>query len=109
MSIPSLEAQLDREINIIIKAQSDTAISEAQREIEANHAYINETQLKNLLDLHDNVFQNQCVLPLQKLYQKYSQMSLQEGDVQNWAELVDRDLRVLEATVDKVRSNRQEN
>ncbi|CEP61610.1 Bls1p LALA0_S03e06788g [Lachancea lanzarotensis] len=108
MSVSSRQAQLDREINRIIKCRTDTAVSEAQREIETNHASINETQLKKLMDLHDNVLQNRGALPLQKLYNKYSQLNLQEGDLQNWAELMDRNLRVLEATVEKAKANRRE-
>ncbi|SCU97499.1 LAFA_0G11738g1_1 [Lachancea sp. 'fantastica'] len=108
MSVSSRQAQLDREIDRITKATTNTAVSEAQREIEANHASINETQLKKLIDLHDNVLQNRGSIPLRKLYHKYSQLHLQEGDLQNWAELVDRDLRVLEATIEKAKINQQE-
>ncbi|SCU98460.1 LADA_0H13168g1_1 [Lachancea dasiensis] len=108
MSKASLEAQLETEIAKIIKAHSDTAVSEAQKEIESNYAYINDKQLKKLIGLHDDVLQHKCGVPLQKLYDKYSQFNLQHGNLQNWAELIDRDLRVLEATIERVWDNRRE-
>ncbi|SCV04697.1 LANO_0G11804g1_1 [Lachancea nothofagi CBS 11611] len=108
MSKTTREVQLEKDLNKIVKAHTDTVVAEAQREIEASHAYINEKQLKKLIELHDNILQEKCSVPMQKLYHKYSQNSLQEGDLQNWAELVDRDVRILEATMKRVRDNQRD-
>lgn len=105
MSRPSQEAIIEQELNRIFKSKTATNVSEAHKEIEANHAYINQKQLKDLVALHDTTFKEKCVEPLRKLYHKYSDLTLQEGDLQNWAELVERDVRILEATMDKVRDN----
>lgn len=99
-------SSLDHELNRILKSHSETAVSATLKEIESNHQYINEVQLKKLVQLHDSGFQEKCVAPVTQLYNKYSDIVLQNGDLQNWAEIVDRDLRVLENTLQLVRENR---
>lgn len=99
-------SSLDHELNRILKSHSETAVSTTLKEIESNHQYINEVQLKKLVQLHDSGFQEKCVAPVTLLYNKYSDIVLQNGDLQNWAEIVDRDLRVLENTLQLVRENR---
>lgn len=105
MSKASKEALLERALNKIAKSQTNTNVAEAHEEIESNYAYINEKQLKRLVELHDTEFKDKCVVPLQRLYYKYSDTVLCDGDLQNWAELIDRDIRVLETTLAKVRDN----
>ncbi|CUS20237.1 LAQU0S01e02102g1_1 [Lachancea quebecensis] len=105
MSKATKEAILERALNKIIKSQTNTSVAEAHEEIESNYAYINQKQLKRLVELHDAEFKDKCVAPLQKLYYKYSDTVLCDGDLQNWAELIERDIRVLETTLAKARDN----
>ncbi|AET38738.1 Bls1p Ecym_3245 [Eremothecium cymbalariae DBVPG len=90
---------IDQTINRIIKSRTPTAVSDVQSEIETNHAYINQVQLKKLIQLHDENLQERCHIPLKKLYDKYNDKILGEGDLQNWAEHIERDLRLLETTL----------
>ncbi|SCW01836.1 LAFE_0E08328g1_1 [Lachancea fermentati] len=104
----SKQTVLDRELHRLLKSHTQTTLSETQEQIEANHAYITSKQLKKLIDLHDLTFQERCVIPLQKLYDKHMALRLMDGDLQNWAEVVDRDIRVLETTLQLVKEGRQE-
>ncbi|GAV52557.1 hypothetical protein ZYGR_0AG05480 [Zygosaccharomyces rouxii] len=96
------KSELDQLVNTICKSNRDTDASKVLKEIEDNNNYITEVQLKRLLKLHDGAFR-ESVIPLQKLHDKYSEIVLKQGDLQSWAELIDRDLRVLELTMQLVK------
>ncbi|SCU77664.1 LAMI_0A01926g1_1 [Lachancea mirantina] len=98
------QAALESEFNKLLKLNSTTAASEAQEQVEQNHKYISNVQLKALVELHDNKFR-ESYTPLKKLYEKYSDDFLRDGDLQNWAELIDRDIRVLETTMRLAKDN----
>ncbi|QEU62204.1 Bls1 [Kluyveromyces lactis] len=85
--------------NQLIKSKTDTVGSEILKEIEGNDEYIKDVQLKKLKELHDKKFKEKGVTPLIRLYEKYNTCALNDGDLQNWAELIDRDIRILEGTV----------
>ncbi|KAG0675089.1 biogenesis of lysosome- organelles complex 1 subunit bls1 [Kluyveromyces marxianus] len=87
-------------LNQLIKSKTDTVGSELLKEIERNDEYIKEVQLKKLKELHDKQFKEKHVLPLIKLYERYNSSAINDGDLQNWAELIDRDIRILEGTMD---------
>lgn len=91
--------ELDQLVNGICKSTQDTAACKTLQEIESNNEYIVNTQLRKLLKLHDKSFKEKCVAPAIALYEKYNEVILRDGDLQNWAELIDRDIRVLEETV----------
>lgn len=93
------KAELDHLVQSICKSGRETDASKILKEIEDNNEYIMEVQLRKLLKLHDTAFKERCVLPLHQLYDKYNESVLRQGDLQNWAELIDRDLRVLELTM----------
>ncbi|CDO92144.1 unnamed protein product [Kluyveromyces dobzhanskii CBS 2104] len=95
-------------LNDLIKSKTDTTGSEVLREIEANDKYIKDVQLKKLKDLHDRQFKERCVSPLIRLYEKYNTSALNDGDLQNWAELIDRDMRILEGTIKILREELDE-
>lgn len=90
------KSELDQLVQSICKSNRDTDASKTLKEIEDNNHYIMEVQLKRILKLHDESFKSKSVIPLQKFYEKYNEIVIRHGDLQNWAELVDRDLRVLE-------------
>ncbi|CAR26572.1 hypothetical protein ZYGR_0H03900 [Zygosaccharomyces rouxii] len=90
--------ELDQLVNSICKSTRDTDASKILKEIEDNNSYITEVQLKRLLKLHDGSFR-ESLTPLQKLHDKYNEIVMRQGDLQSWAELIDRDLRVLELTM----------
>ncbi|AAS52763.1 AER079Cp [Eremothecium gossypii ATCC 10895] len=98
--------ELDQDVNRIIKSKTATKVSAMQAEIEANHAYIYDVQLKKLLRLHDEELQERCHTPLRKLYAKYSSRAEGNRDLQTWAEHVERDLRLLETTLRLVREGK---
>lgn len=93
------KTDLDHLVQSICKSSRETDASKILKEIEDNNEYIMDVQLKKLLRLHDTAFKERCVLPLHQLYDKYNESVLRHGDLQNWAELIDRDLRVLELTM----------
>lgn len=41
------------------------------------------------------------------LYDKYNERVLEEGDLQNWAELIDRDIRVLEVAMQLISESKK--
>lgn len=95
-------------LNYLIKSKTATVGSEILREVESNNDYIRDIQLKKLTDLHDKSFKEKGMVPLIKLYEKYNAKSVEHGDLQNWAELIDRDLRVLETTIQILDEERNE-
>lgn len=92
------KSELDQLVSSIFRSNRDTDASKTLKEIEDNNYYITEVQLKRLLKLHDGAFR-ESVTPFQKLHNKYNESVLRQGDLQGWAELIDRDLRVLELTM----------
>lgn len=100
------KSELDQMMNAICKSNRNTDASNILKEIEENNSYITEVQLKRLLKLHDGAFR-QSIIPMQKLYDKYNESVMRQGDLQNWAELIDRDLRVLELTMQLVKETKK--
>lgn len=97
---------IEKELSKIIKSRTSTNISDIQSEIEANHEYIETIQLRKLIHLHDVILQEDCIIPLTKLYERHNGIMLHNGDLQKWAELVDKNLRVLENTFQIIEENR---
>lgn len=98
---------LDQLVNGICKSTLETGASKTLQEIESNNEYIMNTQLRKLLKLHDKSFKEKCVAPAIALYDKYNERVLEEGDLQNWAELIDRDIRVLEVAMQLISESKK--
>ncbi|QLG71623.1 hypothetical protein HG535_0B06690 [Zygotorulaspora mrakii] len=101
------KSDLDQLVNRICKSSRETECSKVLKEIESNNEYITNVQLKKLLKLHDISFKDKCVLPAQSLYDKCNECVIQDGDLQNWAELIDRDVRVLEESIQLIKENKR--
>lgn len=101
------KSELDQLLNRIFKSTQETEASRTLKEIESNSEYIINTQLRKLLELHDKSFKKKCVVPARCLYEKYNEAVLRDGDLQNWAELVDRDIRVLEVAMQLVKETKK--
>lgn len=86
-------------IDDLVKSKTTSENCETLKEIESNNVYIRDVQLKKLMSLHDKKFKETAVVPLVRLYEKFNTKFLNEGDLQNWAEIIDRDLRILESTL----------
>lgn len=99
--------ELDQIVDKIFKSTQETEASRTLQEIESNNDYILNTQLRKLLKLHDNSFQQKCVLPVNSLYEKHSESALRDGDLQNWAELIDRDIRIIETAMQLIKDSNQ--
>lgn len=91
--------ELDQLVNGICKSAQEIGASRTLQEIESNNEYIMNTQVRRLLKLHDRSFKEKCVTPAVALYERFNEMALRDGDLQNWAELIDRDIRVLEVAM----------
>lgn len=98
---------LDQLVHRICKSTQETEASKTLKEIESNNAYIMNVQLRKLLKLHDSSFKDKCIVPLQSLSDKYNDTVLRDGDLQNWAELVDRDIRVLEVAIQLIQESKK--
>ncbi|KAL3234392.1 Biogenesis of lysosome-related organelles complex 1 subunit BLS1 [Nakaseomyces bracarensis] len=95
--------------SIVERILHDNTLSEpgkALKELEDNGKYIMEVQMKKLMKLHDDRFMSKSVLPMERLYSKYSQVKERFGDLQKDAELVDRDIRIIEMAIDDIKKNR---
>lgn len=103
----SSKSDLDQLVGRICKSSRETESSKTLKEIESNNEYITSVQLKKLQRLHDISFKNKCVTPTKVLYDRYNERVLQHGDLQNWAEIIDRDIRVLEEAIQLIKSNRE--
>ncbi|AMD19945.1 HCL206Cp [Eremothecium sinecaudum] len=99
--------ELEQEINKVLKSRTPTKVADIQLEIETNQAHINHVQLKKLREIHDEMFQEQCYLPAKRLYEKYNEKLLPYSGLQSWAERIDRDIRVIEATIEMVNEGRR--
>lgn len=77
------------------------------KEVECNEKYIYDVQLPKLVKLHDVHFTKECLKPARRLLEKYSNIAIDNGtEIQREAELIDRDMRVIEETLDLVRQNK---
>ncbi|CCC72143.1 hypothetical protein NCAS_0J01640 [Naumovozyma castellii] len=90
---------LEHAFKDIVNSSIDSESSKTLREIEANSRYISDVQLKSLLKLHDEKFKQKCVDPLHDIASRYGKIVDKDGDLATEAALVDRDLRVIETTI----------
>ena len=90
---------LDTLVKRITQSNSSSELSKTLQEVESNRAYIAGVQLQKLKRMHDRSFRSKCVEPTQELYAKYTKRLEQDGDLQNAAAEIDRDLRIIEATL----------
>lgn len=102
--MPSGKVDLDKVITRILQNKNNSKAGEILREINSNNEYIREVQLAKLLKYHDNSFKNSCVGPTARLYKKYQFQTLQLGDLQKQAEILDRDIRVIEVALECMRA-----
>lgn len=103
------KTELETLFNRIIKSTDETEVSRTLKEVEENNGYIQDKQLKSLLSLHDKRFKDQCIYPLNEFYLKYKEGVINDGDLQNKAALVDRDIRILESTIQFIEENKKGN
>ena len=94
---------LDHLVKQITQSTKSTELSKTIQEIESNKQYITDVQLKKLLKLHDKSFKMKCVSPPQELYDKYQRQMRKNGDLQNRAAEIDRDLRIIETAIDIIK------
>ncbi|CAL9729243.1 biogenesis of lysosome-related organelles complex 1 subunit Bls1p [Monosporozyma unispora] len=101
----SNKASLGSLVDNITNSKNPTEVSKTLKEIEENKDYIQDVQLRKLITLHDQSFKTKCVDPLTELYEKYSPLLERDGKIQNEAAIVDRNLRIIEQTLEFVRAN----
>ncbi|CAI7251625.1 ATV_collapsed_G0039030.mRNA.1.CDS.1 [Saccharomyces cerevisiae] len=106
VKMPNMSEELDRLLDKIINSPHRTEASKTLQEIENNQSYILNVQLKKLLRLHDDSFKNKCVSPINYMLEKYTPYMGHTEALQKEAELVDRDLRILEMTYQLIEKNR---
>lgn len=94
-------------VDKITNSNTPTEGSKILKEIEENKDYIQEVQLKKLITLHDQSFKSKCVDPLNDLYGKYKPLMERDSNVQNEAALVDRNLRIIEQTLEYIKANQR--
>lgn len=94
-------------VDKVITSKNPTEISKTLKEIEENKEYIQEVQLKKLIKLHDHSFKSKCVDPLADLYDKYSPYMERDHNIQNEAAILDRNLRIIEHTLELVKSGQK--
>ncbi|CAI4047090.1 hypothetical protein SKDZ_12G4330 [Saccharomyces kudriavzevii ZP591] len=104
--MPSRTEELDRLLEKIINSPHGTEASKTLEEIENNQSYILDVQLKKLLRLQDDSFKNKCVSPVNDMLEKYTPYLGRTEALQEEAELVDRDLRIIEMTYQLIKKNR---
>lgn len=90
---------LNQLVNQITQSSNCTELSRTIQEIESNKNYITDVQLKKLMKLHDKSFKMKCVQPTQELYNRYLKRMEKDGNLQNRAAEIDRDLRIIETTL----------
>ncbi|CAI4048454.1 hypothetical protein SUVZ_12G4320 [Saccharomyces uvarum] len=98
--------ELDRLLDNIINSPHGTEASKTLEEIENNQSYILDIQLKKLLRLHDDSFKNKCVSPANEMLERYTPYLGRAEVLQKEAELVDRDLRIIEMAYQLIKKNR---
>lgn len=101
----SNKTSLNTLVDKITNSKTLTEGSKTLKEIEENKDYIQEVQLKKLITLHDQSFKSKCVDPLTDLYEKYRSLMERDSKIQNEAALVDRNLRIIEQTLEYVKAN----
>lgn len=106
VKMPNRTEELDRLVDKIINSPHRTEASKTLEEIENNQSYILNVQLKKLLRLHDDSFKNKCVSPVTYMLEKYTPYLGHTEALQKEAELVDRDLRIIEMTYQLIKKNR---
>lgn len=94
---------LDQLVKQITQSTKSNELSKTIQEIESNKQYITDIQLKKLLKLHDKSFKMKCVSPAEELYDKYERQMGKDGDLQNQAAEIDRDLRIIETAIDIIK------
>lgn len=94
---------LDQLVKQITQSTKSNELSKTIQEIESNKQYITDIQLKKLLKLHDKSFKMKCVYPTEELYDKYQRQMRKDGDLQNQAAEIDRDLRIIETAIDIIK------
>lgn len=99
---------LDTLVKRITQSTRSSELSRTLQEVEANRAYIADVQLQKLKRMHDRSFRRKCVEPTQELYAKYQKRVAQDGDLQNGAAEIDRDLRIIETALSLIKERRGE-
>ncbi|EDO18709.1 hypothetical protein Kpol_1055p66 [Vanderwaltozyma polyspora DSM 70294] len=102
----SSKSELESLLNKIVKSNDETEVSKALKEIEDNNEYIEKKQLRSLLTMHDKKFKDQCLIPMNNLYVKYNDIVGKDRNLQNETAFVDRDIRVLESTLQYIIENK---
>lgn len=91
---------------LVEKILHDNSLSEpgkSLKELEDNGKYIMDVQMTKLLKLHDDRFMQRSFLPMEQLCTKYNEVKNKYGDLQKEAELVDRDIRIIEMAIDDIK------
>ncbi|QLQ80841.1 hypothetical protein HG537_0E01960 [Torulaspora globosa] len=99
--------ELDQVIDRIFKSTQETDASRTLKEIKSNNEYIMNTQLRKLVELHDTSFRQKCVVPMASLYERYSEQLVRDEDLQRCAELVDRDIRIIETAIELIKQSKK--
>lgn len=99
-------SSLNQTFQDIIHSTEPTEASSTYGEIIENRKIIEEHQLNELLQLHDKTFQDKCIQPINKLKEKYDKLLQQDNDIQTHVAMTDRDLRIIELTLDLVYRNK---
>lgn len=89
----------------IVRCTDPTESSHTLKEIHENKRIIEERQVVELLQVHDKVFYDKCVRPVNKLKKLYDALLRDDTDIQTHVALTDRDLRIIEATLDMAYQN----
>lgn len=95
-------------VDKIIHSKVPTEISKTLKEIERNNDYIEEIQLKELIQLHDQTLKTKCVDPLTKMYEYFAPYMEKDYNIQTEAAVIDRDLRIIEHTLQTIKANQKE-
>lgn len=95
-------------VDKITHSKVPTEISKTLKEIEQNNDYIQEVQLKKLIKLHDHTFKTKCIDPLTETYEHFASYMERDNNIQMEAAMLDRDLRIIEQTLQIIKSNQKD-
>lgn len=101
---PSTE--LDALVDKIVNDHSLSEPGQSLKELGDNGRYIMDVQMKKLLKLHDQSFIERCFRPMEELKNRYAKVKERSGDLQKEAELVDRDIRIIEMAIQDINKNK---
>lgn len=95
-------------VDKITHSKTPTEISKTLKEIGENNDYIQEVQLKKLMKLHDQTFKTKCVDSLAETYEHFAFYMEKDSNIQTEAAVVDRELRIIEQTLQIIKSNQKD-